>query len=239
MSAHAGHFVPLTIQKACSTRLLADDGVKLMTEITLLASKVIPQVTSLCVAVKWRPISFLHAFRELLLCHILFYTGDFPLTNTMSNTCAHINLRAEYIVTTYVNKNIHSVLLLHNEILSHPSVNTAYQSEGSFTFTHLGRPAELDPPQVRPWPVAFTFCGIFLPLCSSSSSCFFHVYISRKTHETDPVKPATNFPPNSFESRDCCHNLTATDQLSRFTYRCRDWNAQWVQNAIWLLSCLC
>jgi len=95
-------------------------------------------------------------------------------------------------------------LLLHNEILSHPSVNTAYQSEGSFTFTHLGRPAELDPPQVRPWPVAFTFCGIFLPLCSSSSSCFFHVYISRKTHETDPVKPATNFPPNSFESRDCC-----------------------------------
>jgi hypothetical protein len=33
-------------------RLLADDGVKLMTEITLLASKVIPQVTSLRVAVK-------------------------------------------------------------------------------------------------------------------------------------------------------------------------------------------
>jgi len=33
-------------------RLLADDVVKLMTEITLLASKVIPQVTSLCAAVK-------------------------------------------------------------------------------------------------------------------------------------------------------------------------------------------
>lgn len=158
-------------------------------------------------------------------------------TNTVSNTCAEINLRAEYIGSKYVNKNILSMLLpllLHNEILSHPSVNTAYRSEGSFTFTHLGRPAELDPPQVRPWPVAFTFCGIFLPLCSSSSSCFFHGYISRKSHETVPVKPTTNFPPNSFESRDCCHNLSATDQLSRFTYRCRDQNAQWVQNAIWL-----
>jgi hypothetical protein len=33
-------------------RLLADDGVELMTEIKLLASKVIPQVTSLCVAAK-------------------------------------------------------------------------------------------------------------------------------------------------------------------------------------------
>ena len=128
-------------------------------------------------------------------------------------------------------------LLLHNEILSHPSVNTAYQSEGSFTFTHLGRPAGLDPPQVRPWPVAFTFCGILLPLCSSPNSCFFHSYISHKSHETVPVKTATNFPPNSFESRDGCHNITATDQLSRFTYRCRDQNAQWVQNAIGLWWC--
>jgi len=96
------------------------------------------------------------------------------------------------------------VLQLHNEILSHPPVNNAYRSEGSFTFTLLGRPVQLDPPQVRQRPVAFNPCGIFLPLCSCLSSCYSHVYISRKSHQNAPVTTEMNFPPNSFESRDCC-----------------------------------
>jgi hypothetical protein len=81
-----------------------------------------------------------------------------------------INLRVEKVGGKHVNKNTLPTLLLLLLLLQRNtflSVNTAYQSEGTFRLTHLGRPAELDPPQVRPWPVQFTFYDVFLRLNSS------------------------------------------------------------------------
>lgn len=125
----------------------------------------------------------------------------------MSNIWYEICLRIENLGGKYVIENMLSTLLLlllqRDTFLS---VNTAYQSECSFRLTYLGRPVELDPPQVRPWPVQFTFCDVFLPLDSSSNNCFSHVYISCKPHENVPVIPAMNFPRNSIESRDFRHS---------------------------------
>jgi hypothetical protein len=51
--------------------LIPDDAVKLMTENTLLASNIIPQVPSLCGSYMMT-VSLLRAFRELLLsCFVL------------------------------------------------------------------------------------------------------------------------------------------------------------------------
>jgi len=95
-------------------------------------------------------------------------------------------------------------LLLHNEIFPiHPSTTPTSVKAVSHSLTQDRRPAELDPPPVRPRQVAFKFCDIFLPLCSCSSSCSL-VSISHKSHQTATVRTATNFPPKSFQSRDCC-----------------------------------
>jgi hypothetical protein len=179
-----------------------------MTEITLLASKVILQVTCQSVAVKGE--QYVSCMPSANCFSVTSYFAQVLPIYDLQYNVKHVrtNCSACWIHGWQIRKQKHTFSVAATAAAQRdtfPSVNTAYQSEGSFTFTHLGRPAELDPPQLRPWPVAFTFRGIFLPSRSSSNSCFFHVYISRKSHEKVPVKAAANFPPNSFESRDCRH----------------------------------
>ena len=93
--------------------------------------------------------------------------------------------------------------------------------------SYLGRPAELDPLQVRPWQGQFTFLCFFPPWNSSSNNCFSHICISRKSHENVPVNPAMNFPPNSTKSRDS----SLAVQLPNFSNRCH--NAQLIIRVIY------